>query len=53
VMFGAALVFETRLAGDIARLRDGLASWGVATQAVLWVGLATSARSPAPSSRPC
>jgi MFS family permease len=42
VMFGAALVFETRLAGDIARLRDGLASWGVATQAVLWVGLATS-----------
>jgi MFS transporter, FSR family, fosmidomycin resistance protein len=42
VMFGAALVFETRLADDIARLRDGLASWGVATQAVLWVGLATS-----------
>jgi MFS family permease len=43
VMFGAALVLETRLADDIARLRDGLASWGVATQAVLWVGLATSA----------
>ena len=42
VMFGAALVFETRLAGDIARLRQGLASWGVATEAVLWVGLATS-----------
>ena len=42
VMFGAALVFETRLADDIARLRDGLASWGMATQAVLWVGLATS-----------
>ena len=42
VMFGAALVFETRLAGDIASLRDGLASWGVVTQAVLWVGLATS-----------
>jgi MFS family permease len=42
VMFGAALVFETRLADDIARLRDGLASWGVATEAVLWVGLATS-----------
>jgi len=42
VMFGAALVFETRLAFDIERLRGGLASWGVATQAVLWVGLATS-----------
>jgi MFS family permease len=42
VMFGAALVFETRLAGDIAGLREGLASWGVVTQAVLWVGLATS-----------
>jgi FSR family fosmidomycin resistance protein-like MFS transporter len=42
VMFGAALVFETRLADDIERLRGGLASWGVATQAVLWVGLATS-----------
>jgi hypothetical protein len=42
VMFGAALVFETRLAGDIARLRDGLAAWGIATQAVLWVGLATT-----------
>src|SRR4029450_11929498 len=39
---GPALVFGTRLAGDIARLRDGLASWGVVTQAVLWVGLATS-----------
>lgn len=42
VMFGAALVFETRLADDIASLRAGLASWGVVTQAVLWVGLATS-----------
>jgi FSR family fosmidomycin resistance protein-like MFS transporter len=42
VMFGAALVFETRLAGDIESLRAGLASWGVVTQAVLWVGLATS-----------
>ncbi len=42
VMFGAALVFETRLAVDIASLRAGLASWGVVTQAVLWVGLATS-----------
>jgi MFS family permease len=42
VMFGAALVFETRLADDIARLREGLASWGIATQAVLWVGLATT-----------
>ena len=42
VMFGAGLVFETRLAGDIASLRAGLASWGVVTQAVLWVGLATS-----------
>jgi hypothetical protein len=42
VMFGAALVFETRLADDIARLRDGLAGWGVVTQAVLWIGLATS-----------
>jgi hypothetical protein len=42
VMFGAALVFETRLADDIARLREGLASWGIVTQAVLWVGLATT-----------
>ena len=42
VMFGAALVFETRLAGDIDSLRAGLASWGLVTQAVLWVGLATS-----------
>ena len=42
VMFGAALVFETRLADDIASLRALLASWGMATQVVLWVGLATS-----------
>jgi MFS family permease len=42
VMFGAALVFETRLAGDIEGLRALLASWGVATQTVLGVGLATS-----------
>ena len=42
VMFGAALVFESRLAADIARLRDTLASWGIATQPVLWVGLATT-----------
>jgi hypothetical protein len=42
VMFGAALVFETRLAGDISGLRGLFASWGVVTQAVLWVGLATS-----------
>ena len=42
VMFGAALVFETRLADDIAGLRALLASWGMATQVVLWVGLATS-----------
>jgi len=42
LMYGAALVFETRLGDDIARLRETLASWGFATQAVLWVGLATS-----------
>jgi MFS family permease len=42
VMFGAALVLETRLADDIAGLRALLASWGMATQVVLWVGLATS-----------
>ncbi|WP_421998297.1 MFS transporter [Reyranella sp.] len=42
VMFGAALVFETRLAGDIASVRAQVASWGFATEAVLWVGLATS-----------
>jgi MFS transporter, FSR family, fosmidomycin resistance protein len=42
VMFGAALVFETRLADDIASLRAFLASWGVGTQVILWVGLATS-----------
>jgi MFS family permease len=42
VMFGAALVFQTRLAGEINRLREGLASWGIVTQAVLWVGLATT-----------
>ena len=41
VMFGAALVFETRLAADIGRLREGLASWGVVTETVLWVGVAT------------
>ena len=42
VMFGAALVLQTRLADDIASLRDGLASWGLVTETVLWVGLATS-----------
>jgi hypothetical protein len=42
VMFGAALVFQTRLADEIDRLRGALASWGIATQAVLWVGLATT-----------
>ncbi len=42
VMFGAALVFETRLADEIAGLRTLLGSIGIATQAVLWVGLATS-----------
>src|SRR5438874_6619238 len=42
VMFGAALVFETRLADDIGRLREIVASWGIATQTVLWVGLATT-----------
>jgi hypothetical protein len=42
LMFGAAMVFEVKLAPEISALRDGLASWGVATQIVLWVGLATS-----------
>lgn len=42
VMYGAALVFESRLGDQIAWVRDSLASWGVVTQAVLWVGLATS-----------
>jgi MFS family permease len=42
VMFGSALVFETRFSAQIDRLREGMASWGVITQAVLWVGLATS-----------
>lgn len=42
VMFGAAMVFEIKLAPEISTLRDGLASWGVVTQIVLWVGLATS-----------
>jgi MFS transporter, FSR family, fosmidomycin resistance protein len=42
VMFGAALVFEAKLAAEITTLRDGLASWGIATKEVLWVGLATS-----------
>jgi FSR family fosmidomycin resistance protein-like MFS transporter len=42
VMFGSALVFETRFSGQIAALRDGFASWGMITQTVLWVGLATS-----------
>ena len=42
VMFGAALVFEARFAEQITSLRDGLASWGLITKAVLWVGLATS-----------
>ena len=43
VMFGSAMVFESRFADEIARLQSGLASWGLVTQAVLWVGLATSA----------
>lgn len=42
VMFGAALVFETRFEGQIASLRDGLAARGIVTQTVLWIGLATS-----------
>ncbi len=42
VMFGAALVFESRFGPEIAALRDGLAALGIATKAVLWVGLATS-----------
>jgi len=42
VMYGAALVFQLRLGDQITSLRDGLASWGIVTQAVLWVGLATS-----------
>jgi MFS family permease len=42
VMFGSALVFERRFSSQIADLRDGLASWGLVTQTVLWVGLATS-----------
>jgi MFS family permease len=42
VLFGSALVFETRFSRQIADLRDGLASWGLVTQTVLWVGLATS-----------
>ena len=42
VMYGAALVFQSRLGDQIAWVRDSLASWGVVTQTVLWVGLATS-----------
>lgn len=42
LLFGAAMVFETKLATDITRLRDGLASWGLMTETVLWIGLATS-----------
>ncbi len=42
VMFGSALVFETRFSDEIAALRDRFASWGMITQTVLWVGLATS-----------
>ena len=42
VLFGSALVFETRFSSEIAALRDGFASWGLITQTVLWVGLATS-----------
>lgn len=42
VLFGAALVFEVKLGDQIAAIRNGLASWGVVTQAVLWVGFATS-----------
>ncbi|MBN9491085.1 MAG: MFS transporter [Alphaproteobacteria bacterium] len=42
LLFGAAMVFETKLATEIARLRDGLASWGLMTETVLWIGLATS-----------
>ena len=42
VMFGSALVFETRFSGEIAALRERFASWGMVTETVLWVGLATS-----------
>ena len=42
VMFGAAFVFEARFSDQISALRHGLASWGLITQAVLWVGFATS-----------
>lgn len=42
LLFGAAMMFETKLASDIARLRDGLASWGLMTETVLWIGVATS-----------
>jgi FSR family fosmidomycin resistance protein-like MFS transporter len=42
VMFGAALVFETKLASEIESLRALLGSVGMATKTVLWVGLATS-----------
>ena len=40
-MFGAALVFETRLPDDIAACATARLV-GLVTQAVLWVGLATS-----------
>ncbi len=42
VMFGAALVFEARFSTEIAWLRERFGSWGLATEAVLWVGFATS-----------
>jgi MFS transporter, FSR family, fosmidomycin resistance protein len=42
LLFGAAMVFETKLATDIARLHDGVASWGLMTETVLWIGFATS-----------
>ena len=33
---------EALAGGPIARLRDGLAAWGLVTETVLWVGVATS-----------
>jgi MFS transporter, FSR family, fosmidomycin resistance protein len=42
MIYGAGLLFSGRLAGEIESIRSFFGRYGVETQVVLWVGLATS-----------
>lgn len=42
MMYGAGLLFSGRLAGEIEAIRSFFGRYGIETQIVLWVGLATS-----------